>query len=290
MKKILFPTEFSAHSPAVFRYAVELAYFFKAELVVMHAYIKPSFQATNKEIVEQMADVSTDQLMTLVNEHIPEAYKKQVVISYSIKVGDPAEAILQIALEENIDFIVMGMTGKTDALNTLFGSTSQEVLAKSDCPVLAIPTKAHFKGIDNIAYATNFEFRDLGAINYLKVWSKKLQSPLHCLHILEKKEDATTAAKNMNILSETYKGNKQIQFDIKQGRFEEEIEGFANSKGADVLAMISHKRHFLTRIVDRSAVDGLAKQISIPLLVIKDNAYEWDNKIEGWLQIINAIA
>ncbi len=290
MKKILFPTEFSAHSPKVLRYAAEFAYFFKAELLVMHAYIKPSFQSPNEEIIAQMVDVATDQLMALVNEHIPESYKEQVSIGYSIKVGDPAEAILQTALEEDVDFIVMGMTGKTDSLNTLFGSTSQEVLAKSDCPVLAIPTKAHFSGIDNMAYATNFEFRDLGAINYLKLWSKLLQAPLHCLHILEKKEDVTTAAKNMNILSETYKGQKQIHFDIKQGRFEDEIESFANSKRADVLAMISHKRHFLTRLVDRSAVDGVAKQISIPLLVIKDNAYEWDNKIEGWLQIINAIA
>lgn len=101
-----------------------------------------------------------------------EHYKEQISIDYNIKVGDPAEAILQIALEENIELIVMGMTGKTDALDTLFGNTSQEVLAKSDCPVLAIPTKAEFKGIDNLVYATNFEFRDLGTINCLKQWSK----------------------------------------------------------------------------------------------------------------------
>ena len=49
MKKILFATEFSDQAPAIFRYAVEIAYFFKAELVAMHAFGHPGPRLETKD-------------------------------------------------------------------------------------------------------------------------------------------------------------------------------------------------------------------------------------------------
>ena len=290
MKKILFPTEFAKHAPEVFKYATELAYFFKAELVVMHAYTKPEFQLANEEVMAQLADVTIDALMAFVQEHLPESYAEQVKVDYVVNSGAADEAILQVALDHNIDLIVMGMTGKTDAITKLLGSTSQAVLSRSDCPVLAVPSKAKFQGIDNIAYATHFEFRDLGAINYLRNWSKRLDAPVHCLHVLESQEDVKQVVKHMNILSKTYSAYKKLHFDMQLGVFEEDFEAFAKSKQADVIAMVTHKRHFLSRLINKKAVKGINQHLSIPLLLIKDNAYEWDNNMEGWVQMVNAIA
>lgn len=290
MKKILFPTEFSEQAPEVFKYAAELAYFFKARLVTMYAYGKPEFQLANNETAEHMADISSDSLMALVQENLPEQYREHISVDYVTKLGFASEAILQVALEEEIDLIVMGMTGKTNALDTIFGTTSREVLAKSDCPVLAIPVGAKFEGIDNIAYTTNFEFRDLQAINYLKKWSKVFRAPVHCLHILDQKENASQHLRNMKILSDTFQGEKSILFDIRKGDFREDIEGFAKSKSADILAMMSHKRNFIARLMETSAVKGVARRTHIPLLVIKDNAYELNSDIESWMQFINSIA
>ncbi len=290
MKNILFPTEFSNHAPEVFKYAAEMAYFFKARLVVLHVINKPELQLTDDEALEHMADVSTDNMLTFVQKNLPKAYQKDVEVSYIAKTGLPATAILRTALEEDIDLIVMGMTGKTNTLETIFGKTTPEVLAKADCPVLIVPSTTKFAGIDNMVYTTNFEFRDLGAINYLKNWSKTFDAQIHCLHIIENNENEMSLLKNMSILKENYKGQKRILFDMSQGDFQEKIESFAKSKKADLIAMMSHKRNFISRLIENSSVKGVARRTNIPLLVIKDNAFEVDNDVAEWLRIANSIA
>ncbi len=289
MKKILFPTEFSDHAADVFRYAVELAYFFKARLVVMHAFGKPDLELTVEEELEQMADIVTDSMIKFVLKNMPDEYRPHIHIDYVARIDFPTEAILGAALDEDIDLIVMGMTGKTNALDTLFGSTALEVLAKADCPVLVVPDGAKFKGIENLAYTTNFEFRDLGAINFLKKWLNTFDASLHCLHIVEPKENELSAIKNLNILKATFQGRKRILFDLTQGDFQEEIERFANRKQADIVAMMFHKRNYILRLIQRSAVTGVARRIHLPLLVIKDNAYEKENEMTEFLSIANSI-
>lgn len=290
MKKILFPTEFSDHAPAVFTYAVELAFFFKAQLVMVHAFGKPDVRATTQKSLTEKADLVVDKLIELADNNIPEEYKKEIKIDYHAKVGFPAESILQLAAEEEVDLIVMGMTGKTNALETIFGSTAIAVLSKADCQVLAIPEKAKFVGIDNLVYTANFEFRDFEAINYLKKWSRIFEAPIHCLHMIEKNENETTIQKKMMVIKETFKGNKMIKYDLRRGDFVQGIEKFAKSKQADVVAMMSHKRNLIEELIASSSVKGVAKRINIPLLVMKDNAFEIDEDAMNWIQLANSIA
>lgn len=289
MKKILFPTEFSAHASEVFKYAAEIAYFFNARLIVMHAFGKPQVRPAKEEDKIKKAAAIVDRLTAFANGAMPEAYRAKVKVSYFAPYNYPAEAVLDLAIDQEVDLIVMGMTGKTDAIGTIFGSTALGVLAKSDCPVLAIPTHAKFEGIDNLVYTTNFEFRDLAAINYLKKWSELFEAPIHCLHVLERNENEARALINMNILSETYKNQDMIAFDMAAGDFQKEIEGFAKRKRADIVAMMAHKRNFISRLVEGSSVKDVARRIHIPLLVVKDNAYEWEGSAE-WLNIVNSIA
>lgn len=290
MKKILFPTEFSKHAPAVFNYAVELAYFFEAKLIMVHAFGKPEVRATSQKSLADKADTVVEKLVDLVDNHIPADYKDKIKIDYHAKVGFPAESILELALEEEVDLIVMGMTGRTNALETIFGSCALAVLNRADCQVLAIPEKAKFEGIDNIAFTTNFEFMDFEAIHYLKKWSKVFDAPIHCLHIVEKNENETVALKKMMVIRETFKDDPMVEGDIRLGDFVNGIEKFAKSKKADIVAMLSHKRNFISRIVESSSMKGVAKRISIPLLVIKDNAFEVDDSAWEWVEIANSIA
>jgi len=52
--------------------------------------------------------------------------------------GRPAEAILQAAIAEKADLIVMGTRG-LGAVGSLFlGSQSQKVVAEAPCPVLLV--------------------------------------------------------------------------------------------------------------------------------------------------------
>lgn len=275
MKKILFATDFSDHAPIVFKYAVELAYFFKAQLLVMHAHGKPEPRLEAEPALFQKSDRVIERLTEFVVQHIPEAYSKKIKVDFLAVHAYPVEGILKVAFDREVNLIVLGMTGKTNALGSVLGNTTLNVLAKADCQVLMIPEGAYFAGIDNLVYTADLEFRDLEAIHYLKKWSKALFAPLHVLHVVEVDENEGRVRKDMMILRETFKRGKTIDFDLRYGDFRQEIEQYAKSKQADIVAMISHKRNLLSRLVDTGAVEGVAKRIHLPLLVIKEDAYEF---------------
>ena len=81
-----------------------------------------------------------------------------------------------------------------------------------------------------------------------------------------------------------------VDFDLRYGELREEVEKFAKSKDADLVAMISHKRNFLSRVLDINPIEGIAKEIDIPLLVIKNDAYQIDQKGWEWVELARSFA
>lgn len=53
-----------------------------------------------------------------------------------LELGDPGEAIIRVAQEEEVDVIVMGARGLSTGAALLLGSTSYKVLQGAPCPVL----------------------------------------------------------------------------------------------------------------------------------------------------------
>src|SRR6185503_12157230 len=53
-----------------------------------------------------------------------------------IRTGDPADAILQVALEFNIDLIAMGTQVRSEAANWFLGSVAETVVRGAQLPVL----------------------------------------------------------------------------------------------------------------------------------------------------------
>jgi len=272
MKKILFATEFSTHTVEVFKYAADLAFFFKAKLIIMNAIGPPKNELSNILTLEERSEKAIDKMVDLLFNNLSDEYRSKLKVEYSPQIGFAADAILEVTSKKDIDLIVMGMTGKNNAFNVLVGSTTLSVLNKSNCPVLVVPATAEFSGIENIVYTTNFEFRDLEAINYLKKLAKVFDASIHCLHIFENTENEGQIQKNFQILQETYKKDKSLLFDIKKGNFEKEVNLFAKKKKADIVVMTAHKQNFIARMVKKNTVNELVQHIHLPLLVLKDTA------------------
>lgn len=56
-----------------------------------------------------------------------------------LRAGDPVEQILAVAEEVRADLIVMPTAGRTGAFDALRGSTTERVLRRAPCPLLAVP-------------------------------------------------------------------------------------------------------------------------------------------------------
>ncbi len=162
IKKILYATDLSETAVHAFSYAVSLANMYGASITILHVLTEfPGEQfITNmitentwKTIKEQQYSEARDQLIGKKRDHIA---IKEVLHAFSeevkaddenqtfvtdeilIKDGAPAEIIVQTAIEQNCDLVVMGTHGHGAIADVLIGSTAKWVIKQSPIPVLVI--------------------------------------------------------------------------------------------------------------------------------------------------------
>jgi nucleotide-binding universal stress UspA family protein len=71
--------------------------------------------------------------------HIAPADGQRSSFRRMVREGDPVEQILAAADELKADLIVMPTTGRTGVFDALRGSTTERVLRRAPCPLLAVP-------------------------------------------------------------------------------------------------------------------------------------------------------
>jgi nucleotide-binding universal stress UspA family protein len=143
-KRILCPVDFSESSLASLRFAFSLAKESDARLTVLHAVEWPSDEADVVEHVFNLPDLrrqlekdSNDRLASLIPADVRQWCQPVTKVVF----GRPHVTILNIATEERADLIVMGVRGRSAMDLTLFGSTTNQVVRRANCPVLTLRPK-----------------------------------------------------------------------------------------------------------------------------------------------------
>jgi universal stress protein A len=133
--KILFPTDFSTASNEAFKWATSLARDSGASLIIVHVEEPPMAYGGGEMYVGDDQGQREELKKSLV-EVVPA--DPDIHFEHKLLVGDPATAIVQLAEEENADFIVIGTHGRTGLTRLLMGSVAESVVRHSKCPVLTI--------------------------------------------------------------------------------------------------------------------------------------------------------
>lgn len=145
--KILVPVDFSERSEIGVAYAAMLAASTGAELVVM-----TTLQAPEAETLDELAAVehlssaqatiaieqtAEAEIRRVINTHAPDARTSTIVRSE----GSPAETILDVASEEDVDLIVVASHGRSGMTRWLLGSVAEKTVRGSEVPVLVVPVR-----------------------------------------------------------------------------------------------------------------------------------------------------
>ena len=162
IKKILYATDLSETAVHSFSYAVSLANMYDARIIILHVLA----EFPGEEFITNMINTDTweeiknrryaearDQLIGKKRDHIAikevlQAFSEEVNVEAKdqafvtdevlILNGEPAEMIVQTAIERNCDLIVMGTHGHGGITDVLIGSTAKRVVRQSAIPVLVI--------------------------------------------------------------------------------------------------------------------------------------------------------
>ncbi|MCI0361795.1 MAG: universal stress protein [Planctomycetaceae bacterium] len=139
VEKILYPTDFSEAGQHALPLATSLARDMGATLIIAHVEEPPvaygggemyyGVEPPNHE--EQRANLDA---VTPTDPGVPCVHK--------LLIGDPAEAIVQLADADHVDLIVMGTHGRTGLSRLLMGSVAEAVVRRAPCPVLTVKQSA----------------------------------------------------------------------------------------------------------------------------------------------------
>jgi nucleotide-binding universal stress UspA family protein len=87
----------------------------------------------------QRVDQERDRLTAGAQAIVLRARRVGVTATWLIWEGDPAEAILDAAVSEGADLIVLGSRARTNLRRLILGSVSSEVARRAGCEVVVVP-------------------------------------------------------------------------------------------------------------------------------------------------------
>jgi nucleotide-binding universal stress UspA family protein len=186
-KKILVATDFSASSSPAFQIAMNLCNELGASLLVLHAFEYASVvpPETGGQLLE--IDNFYKKAQLSLNALQERARETGVTCEISIDGGIAAQTILDKIRSENIDLAILGTNALHGFERLVFGSTAEEVLRKSPCPVVTVGPRmlnAEVKIEGPIVFATDFDRATIHAIRCAAALSQLMKTSLHCLHVL----------------------------------------------------------------------------------------------------------
>lgn len=150
IRSILYASDLSPRSPAVFRHAVGLALRFDAKLHAMTVSLPatglPYMEFISQEKFDQIKEAGHNQneeqlrrRIDVFSEAHPDIEVGRVLASVRAVEGDPARRILDMAKHVLADVIVMGSRGHSAIGELLIGSVAHKVTMKADVPVILVP-------------------------------------------------------------------------------------------------------------------------------------------------------
>jgi len=138
--RIVVGTDGSETATEAVRTAIELAKLSDAKLEIVSAY-EPIPQQRLKDEAEGISgDVSyavnpREDVQFILDKAAAEAKKEKVdVVTHPLE-GDPADAILDVAEENNADLVLVGNKGMTGAKRFLLGSVPNKISHHASCDV-----------------------------------------------------------------------------------------------------------------------------------------------------------
>lgn len=276
MKKILFPTDFSAVSKNAFIYALKLAESINAEIVTMHVYQLPQANYINvSEYLHEIYDVTELSNFENYKDEVPLLRRiaednnlGHIKISHVLILGNLVPEIKKITENENFDFVVLGTKGATGLKETFFGTIATKVMNDVKALILVIPEHCKYQPIKKILFITQYKSEDTASFIKVMSLSKIFHAHLDCLRVeATHQEVKKDSREDWNTLIE----KQRVAFhSIKGDDVEGIILNFIDSNDINLIIMQVHHRNFFEKLFEISLSKKLAFHIDVPILAIHE--------------------
>lgn len=278
MKKILVPVDFSKSALNAADVAADIARRAGAQLILLHVIEeivgnsinvegevgKPGGNWEDKIFTARLIEKSKRNLAKLAEDSRFDGVK----IRPELRLGTPYHGMNSIIVDHKVDLVVMGTSGHSDIEEMIIGSNTEKVVRTAHCPVLTVHSKPANKEFRNIVYATAMNKDEEVFSRIIRTTQKMYDSTIHLVRIntpgnfqrdVVVKKYMNDFAKKLQLKNFTI----NVFNDITE---EEGIVYFADSIGADMIAMATHGRTGFAHVLAGSIAEDVVSHAKRPVL------------------------
>jgi nucleotide-binding universal stress UspA family protein len=274
MNTLLIPLDFSETSDNALSYAVGLANYLVADIVLLHVVPLP-MTGNGYEVLTYTVKDSLEAARELLKQKSSQLKSEHGLlgdVSFVSEVGDLNSIINDYTSKKAVDLIVMGISGYgTKAEQVLFGSNAVSVSRESKVPVLIIPKSYQYKRITGIAYASQYDCHmkeHLGLIQIKDIGSI-FNAQLNVLHVIPDNHLIDQAEAEADLyVEEKLENTNHKTFILSQDRASVALLDFINAHHIDIIVLEQKKQSFFHRLIYPSTTKEVAFNSPIPILTI----------------------
>jgi len=282
IKTIVIPIDFTDMVEKTIDYGFHFAKKLNAAIEFLYVYYIPAFTITNNneistysltdsELLRRIISntkADTDNLKNRIKKRIEAGELPNVKFDFITKQGVPDEIIPEYCKKKKPHLIIMGTSGRRPN-NELIGSVTAEVIESTESPVLAIPALMQSNSIKRIGFLTNFDQKDLIAIDKTIELFKDEAPELFFIHASDKIAawDEVMLAGIKTYFSNHYPDLKTNYSLIASHSSPEQIDDYMQNNNIDLLAFNTRKRRLFSRLFNPGLAYKMVLQSNTMLFV-----------------------
>jgi len=284
LNRILFPTDGSECAEAARRHAHYLADRFEATLHVIHV----------EEREAELADViDVSEADVLADLHAPKQGRSLVaeprVLERRVVHPSAAGGILSYTAEHDTNLIVMGTHGRGGLQRLMLGSVAEEVVRRAPVPVMTIgesPSLPEDMEEGNLLVPVDFSGQQARLISHAREVALAYGMTLTLLHVVERTGlpdvyGVLSEVPDPAVITERAKDGLEEQADelrahgidvrveVRHGHPAGETLDAAEALGADLLAIATHGRSGVRRMLMGSVAEKVIRRAPCPVFTVK---------------------
>lgn len=262
--KILIPTDFSKTAENAAAYGAELAKFLGGGLEIVHV-LNPATDLNTGYMIDPGIETLKRKKLEDFSQEVAE--KSGVSTSAKFVLGFPIEELTHLSEESDV-LMVVGATGESDILESVFGSVASHLARRSKAPVLIVPKDLRFKPFKEVVYASNDAGMDYRISSLVKNFVSFFDCRLHCVHIGD--DDKYPDWQMQAIFGESEEVPRLEKAHLRETNVVEGLNRYCDEVGADLLILTTQERTFWRTIVHTSVTKEMSLHPHLPLLVLHD--------------------
>jgi nucleotide-binding universal stress UspA family protein len=286
-KKILAATDFSPSADVALRSAENLAREGGGALVIVHVVepITPGYSARGSTLgLVDIETVSEREAHATLEKIVAASHKRGIPVQAVLRVGKPWVEILEVALEQGVEAICLGNSGRSMFGRLLLGSTAENVVRRSTLPVLVTRDRPLAK-IRRVLVPVAF---DAGSKHALRVARQAIteRTRIMAIHVTVPvsafdpmvgiliPDEAGTAEELRNYLGKKALGRARLEVRVTSDVTAGVLDSGAEGK-ADLIVISTHGRRGLPRALLGSAAEKIVRYADRPVLVLPGPGRGW---------------